>query len=276
MLGKLFKHEFRAMSRVMLPVTAALVVLAGLSNFSIRFIDNVQSNFLAFMLGLFIALFVIGMVAAGIMLLVVVVSRFYNNYLKDEGYLMFTLPVNARELVWSKLLVSLVWTVITALVIYCLIMLTALNAVSMTSGAFWMDFKLELSGLLRYLSAELDITGGDLALLIIEGGLLCVLGIFGGYLHFYAAMSIGQSFANHKVLMSVVFYLAISFVMQIVTPFFFAWVADAIIPDAGIQVARAISAVEIGLLISCGIEFAYGAVLYVTATQFLKRKLNLG
>lgn len=275
MLGKLFKHEFRAMSRVMLPVTAALVVLAGLSNFSIRFIDNVKSDFLAFLLGLFIVLFVIGMAAAGIMLIVVVVSRFYNNYLKDEGYLMFTLPVNAHELVWSKLLVSLLWTVITALVIYGLIMLTALNAVSMSSEAFWLEFKFDLNGLLRYLSDQLDITGGDLALLIIEGVLLCVLGIFSGYLHFYTAMSIGQSFANHKVLMSVVFYLAISFVVQIISPFFVTWMADAFIPDR-IQYARGVTAVEIGLLITCGIELVYGAILYVTSTQFLKRKLNLG
>ena len=37
------------------------------------------------------------------------VVRFRNNLMTDEGYLMFTLPVSVHQLLWSKLLVSMLW-----------------------------------------------------------------------------------------------------------------------------------------------------------------------
>ena len=37
MLGKLLKHEFRATGRTMLPALGAVLALAVLANFSIRF-----------------------------------------------------------------------------------------------------------------------------------------------------------------------------------------------------------------------------------------------
>lgn len=275
MLGKLFKHELRAMSRIMLPITAALVVLAGLSNISVRFMDNVKSTFLELLLVLFVGLFIIGMIAAAIVLLVVVVGRFYNNFLKTEGYLMFTLPVNTHELVWSKLLASMLWTFITMIVMYGLILLTVWNSVSMSQEFINSEFHFQLNGLLRYLSNELGITGGDMAVIIIEGLLGGALGMIGGYLHFYTAMSIGQSFANHKVLMSVVFYLLINFAVQLFGPFVLELAGDGLFSIEIAPDISAINAVKIGLLVSCGIELIYDGILYVVTILFLNKKLNL-
>ena len=108
MLGKLLKHEFRATGRLMLPALGAVLALAVLANFSIRFIQVTDNTFLTILFGLVIAAFVIGMVAAAVMTLVLMILRFYRTLLRDEGYLMHTLPVNVHELVWSKLIVSLV------------------------------------------------------------------------------------------------------------------------------------------------------------------------
>lgn len=274
MLGKLFKHELRAMSRIMLPVTVALAALAGLSNVSIRFIDHVEGDFLKFMLGLFIVLFFIGMVAACVMLLVVVVSRFYTNFLKDEGYLMFTLPASTHELVWSKLLAALLWSLITGLVVYGLMALTVWNAAYMASDVVKVNFDLNLSGFLRILSEQFGITGGDVATIVMEMALLSVLALLGGYLHFYAAMSIGQSFANHKVLLSVVFYLAISFAVQLFSPFAIIEVSK-VVPYEKILFNSAIDAVKASMLISCGIALVYDAILYFITNIFLQKRLNL-
>lgn len=274
MLGKLFKHELWAMSRIMLPVTAALIVLAGLSNVSVRYIDLVQSDFLSFVLGLFLVLFFIGMVAAGVVLIVVIVSRFYNNLLKDEGYLMFTLPVSTHELIWSKLLASLVWSIVSTLVIFALIWVTGLHALNAASSAMQVSFDLELSGLLRFLSEEFNITGGYLALMIVEGVFAAVIGTFASFLLFYAAMSIGQSFANHKVLMSVVFFLLISFAAQIVTPFVYMGIGE-IYSNVNVDYMNFKTIFQQLILISFAVELAYAAILYFTTNFFLKRKLNL-
>lgn len=274
MLGKLFKHELWAMSRIMLPVTAVLIVLAGLSNVSVRYIDRVQSDFLEFILGLLLVLFFIAMVAAGVILIVVIVSRFYNNLLKDEGYLMFTLPVSTHELVWSKLLASLVWTVVTGLVVTGLIWLTAMHAINVASAAVNVRFDLDLGGMLRYISENFNISGGYLALLIVEGVLAVIIASFSSSLLFYAAMSIGQSFANHKVLMSVVFFLLISLVAQIVTPYIYMGIGEMYY-NLNLTAANFKPVIQQLILISLGIELVYSAALYFITNIFLQKRLNL-
>ena len=275
MLGKLFKHELWAMSRIMLPVTAVLLVLAGLSNVSVRYIDLVQSDFLTFVLALFLVLFFIGMVAAGVVLIVVIVSRFYNNLLKDEGYLMFTLPVSTHELVWSKLLASLVWTIVSALIMAGLIWVTAMHAISVASDTIHISFDLDLSGMLRYLSENFDITGGYLPLLIVEGVFGIIIASFSSCLLFYAAMSIGQSFANHKVLMSVVFFLLISFAAQIVTPYIYMGIGE-LYSNVSFDINNFKAIFQQIILVSLAVELAYSAILYVITNIFLKKRLNLG
>lgn len=274
MLGKLFKHELWAMSRIMLPVMAVLVVLAGLSNVSVRYIDMVQSDFLTFVLALFLVLFFLGVFAAAVVLVVVIVSRFYNNLLKDEGYLMFTLPVSTHELVWSKLLASLVWSVVSALIMLALFWVTALHALNVASSAIQMNFELELGGLLRFLSEEFSITGGYLALMIVECVFAAVIGTFASYLLFYAAMSIGQSFANHKVLMSVVFFLLISFVVQLAVPFVSVGIGE-MYSNVNVDVTNFRTVLQMGMLTSIAVELVYAAILYFITNFFLKKKLNL-
>ena len=72
MLRKLLKQEFRATARVMLP--------------------------------LYLVTFVLVLAA-----LIQAVLRFRSNLLGDEGYVMFTLPVSTHQLVWAKLITSVVW-----------------------------------------------------------------------------------------------------------------------------------------------------------------------
>ena len=94
MLSVLLKHEFRATSRRMLPALGVLTLLGLLANLSIRVLmsGRVGSKLLTILLGLFIAAFFVGITVVWILTLVLMISRFYRNLLKEEGYLMFTLP----------------------------------------------------------------------------------------------------------------------------------------------------------------------------------------
>ena len=113
MLGKLIKHEFRATARVMLPVLGVLLLMSLLAGLSIRLLDSGRIVLMMRILaGLFIAAFIIGIIAAIIIAIVLMVNRFYRNLLRDEGYLMHTLPSNTHALVWSKLIVSLCWFIV--------------------------------------------------------------------------------------------------------------------------------------------------------------------
>ena len=137
MLGHLLKHEFRATGRRMLPTLGVLALLGVLANLSIRMLESgFGGTLLRILMGLFVAAFFIGMTVAWVMTLVLMISRFYRNLLKDEGYLMFTLPTNSHALIWSKLIVSTVWFLATALLIGLLIMLTVANLGQMSADDF--------------------------------------------------------------------------------------------------------------------------------------------
>ena len=85
MLGKLLKHEFRATGRIMLPLMGALLPLALMANLSIRGLAGNLADIpaLRILFILILVFFGMGIVAIGVMALVVMVSRFYRNLLKS-------------------------------------------------------------------------------------------------------------------------------------------------------------------------------------------------
>ena len=275
MLSKLLKHEFRATGRTMLPVYAAVVVLAVLANVSIRVMDRSVHTLLTIFCGLIIAAFVIGIIAAGIMTVVMMIKRFYTNYLKDEGYLMHTLPVSVHELVWSKMIVSVVWFAATAVVICLVILLTALIQTGTSLAQFFAGFPswAEIKAAL----AEAGIRSGDLWLFGLEMLLAIIVAGLYTCLHFYAAMSLGHMFAKDKILLSIVFFVGISFVLSLATTgygsarFYALEASDATLET--VKEALRLGQATMGEMLV--VELVQSAVLYVATVLGLKRGLNL-
>ena len=275
MLGKLLKHEFRATGRVMLPVYGAVLLLAVLANVSLRVMDHVTGSFLTLLLGLIVVAFIFGIIAAAIMTAVLMIKRFYTNYLKDEGYLMHTRPVSVHELVWSKMLVSVVWFAATFVVIWLVILLTALIQTGTSLAQFFAGFPswAEIKAAL----AEAGIRSGDLWLFGLEMLLAVVAAGLYTCLHFYAAMSLGHMFAKDKILLSIVFFVGISFVLSLATTGygsarFYALEAS----DATLETVK--EALRLGQAIMGEmllIELVQSAVLYAATVLGLKRGLNL-
>ena len=275
MLGHLLKHEFRATGRTMLPVYAAVVVLAVLANFSIRVIDRSVHTLLTIFCGLIIAAFVVGIIAAGIMTVVMMIKRFYTNYLKDEGYLMHTLPVSVHELVWSKMIVSVVWFAATFLVICLVILLTALLQTGTSLAQFFAGFPswAEIrEGLDQYgiRLGDLWVIGLEMLLAVVVAGLYTCL-------HFYAAMSLGHMFAKDKILLSIVFFVGISFVLSLATTGYgSARVISFESSEAALETVQ--ESFRFGKAIMgemLAVELVQSAVLYVATVLGLKRGLNL-
>ena len=205
MLSKLLRHEFRATGRIMLPVYALLLVSCGGCTLFGRLLGRYpESTVLSVVQTVFATLF--GVTTFGMLLLtlVLMVYRFYKNLMTDEGYLMFTLPVSRSQLIWSKLLVALVWSVLST-VLAALAWMAEISVVGRENV-----FSLIAQGL-RSLRQHLsgNLTGCAAALVV-----LCLVSCLVSFLKFYAAISLGHSFSNHKVLLSVVFYIGFGIVTQ--------------------------------------------------------------
>lgn len=275
MLGKLLKHEFRATGRVMLPVLGVLVFVALLFNLSVRFYSGSSSLLLNILFGLVVFSFIAGIIAAEIIALVLMINRFYKNLLGEEGYLMHTLPANVHELVWSKIIVSFVWFLVTNL----LIILIGAGSALFLSGtdlaevfrAFpaWSEIWAELRAYEVY-PRHLVVLGLEYLLLILLGGVATCL-------HFYAAMALGHTVANHKGLFSVLFFIGISMFFSILSSMLGASSVDGIErlfenADTAVGAIRSVQAVLGGV---AGWELLQTAILYVATVLGLKRWLNL-
>ena len=123
MLRKLLKYEFQSTARVFLPFYGALVIMSFLARLTVWNYDE-TSQWMALLLGISVSLYIIAIVAVMVVTTVVTVVRYYRNLYGDEGYLMQTLPVTADQLIWSKLIVSFVWHMVSvAMVVLALVIL---------------------------------------------------------------------------------------------------------------------------------------------------------
>ena len=276
MLGKLMKHEFRATARIMLPVMGAMATLALLANLSIRGLAGNLSDvpMLKILFTLIIIFFGAAVVATVVMSLVIMVSRFYRNLLKDEGYLMFTLPVSVHELIWSKLIVSLVWFLATGLLIFLVMALMALN-LSHTN----------LEMILKQLPSWSEIIGwldqagvrGQVITFLVQTVLGTLIGIIAACLHFYASMALGHMFSKDKVLLSIVFFVGISFAFNLmemgygVVGFGLSDLENLDMSSGREGLAFVSNVIWHGI----GLSAVQAAVLYLAAFLGLKKGLNL-
>ncbi len=273
MLSTLMKYERKATVRVMGPILLAVVLLAAvlrLLTIWSGMIDHSQLlsvDPVVLLMRLVTIVFFLAMTAAPIAALVLMIVRFKTNLLSDEGYVMFTLPVSAHQLVWSKLLTSALWFIAAAAVDVLGTLVIAgdqdlLNSV--VSG---------FRDLFRDLTAYYAANG---ILMIAEIVVLVLLFCLVTCLRFYCPMAIGHSFARRKILLSVVFYFVIWAATQAAIVAFatlgIPYMEDLSTLLMGLPSAAALHG---GLLLGILIVAVYGAILYAITIRMLHRHLNL-
>ena len=195
-LSKLLKYDLRANLKIFLFIWPAILVFGLLER--IALMAELPVKISAIFVNLTTVLFVLAVIAACVFALVISVIRFYSGLLRDEGYLMFTLPVRPWQLVLSKLLTALLTLVVTGLVSFV--------SVGILFGG--------IRGLLPSIRTSLEqsfggiINGWGIALLV----LLVVVSV----LQIYLSCSIGHLFRRKRILFAVLFYYAINVVLETV------------------------------------------------------------
>ena len=279
MLGKLIKHEFRATGRLMAPLFGALVLLALAVRANDLVFQHVESYsaFLNILNRLLIIAYVLALLGVMVFSTVLMIKRFHQNFLTDEGYLMFTLPTSVHSLLWSKLITAALFFIFTFLA-------EALSvAIVVWRGGLAREMFTGFADLFRamdsyYMANGLAFALEALALLFVSLLVTCLL--------FYAPMSIGYSFANHKGLLSVVFYFVIQAILQI----FGVAVLSGVVSDTAFHrlltdamdnlgridsQATAIQAAHGTMLLALFTELFLGVLLYFLTYVMLRKHRNL-
>lgn len=204
MLGKLIKHEFKANAKFFAIFFGAVLILSGVTKlFSVitdviikgTALENVFSSLTA----VFYTLTVIALIFSSLAVVLFCAASYCKGLMGSEGYILFTLPVKPYLHILARVIVSTVYFLISLLV----------------DGA-----AMFICGLFKYVSFKIifgnaGIAGVNLGI-VISAFFITVL-IYQAYMFFviFLSASIGAQFNNHHVLYSVVAYLIIDFIIQI-------------------------------------------------------------
>ena len=263
MLGKLLKYELKATSRVFIPLYIAILVVSIVNGLSLNLeILNIQGLATIVLMCLFISLFVIT--------IVVTIQRFNKNLLKDEGYLMFTLPVSSKHLILSKYLTSLIWTFLSFVVAFL-----SFTIIFMIPTYKYFDFSYFINefNLLFSNMLNLNILGQFLKII-----LLMIISYTIFIFNVYLALSVGQlpifnRFRNVSSFIGfLVINLLISYAQNIVDN---AFVNIEAIDNINYAINSVTSIVSKGLNIAIVINLIIILVLFFATTYILDKKLNL-
>jgi len=209
MLGKLMKYDLRFMLRTFAPIWILAPVVSLLFGFSIGGVlsyltgyifdsgNQDKSNLIILIISI---IFFSVMVAMAVMTILFVVQRFWNGLLKEEGYLMFTLPVDTWELITAKGLCATIATFISCLV-------AVLSCIILWVAAIPPYERQEVGHLI--MRNLLDPETKSIIVLFLSL-LMMVFEIAAAIYRIYAAMAVGQLFSRHQVLWSCVSYVGLS------------------------------------------------------------------
>ena len=270
MLGKLLKYELKATSRVFIPLYIAILVVSIVNGLSLNLeIFNIQGLATIILMCLFISLFVIT--------IVVTIQRFNKNLLKDEGYLMFTLPVSSKHLVLSKYLTSLIWTFLSFIV--ALLSFTIFTIIFMIPTYKYFDFSYFINefNLLFSNMLNLNILGQFLKII-----LLMIISYTIFIFNVYLALSVGQLpiFNRFRNVSSFIGFLVINLLISYAQNIVSLFVNDAsvnieAIDNINYAISSVTSIVSKGLNIAIVINLIIILVLFFATTYILDKKLNL-
>ena len=205
MVKKLFKHEFIAYIRTLLPVYIVMVGVAALT----RFVFFFEADTTAFgIIGVSsIIAFVIACLACLFMTFVQVITRFYKNLFTNEGYLSFTLPVTSAQHIWVKVI-----TGVCSVVLAFILILGSLCIA--TAGEMTVEIFKVVVYLVKHIAPLFE---GHFWFYFAEVLLGVVVSLFVSILLYYTCIAIGQLTRKNRALAAVGVYFGYYFLTQIIS-----------------------------------------------------------
>ena len=268
MVKKLFKHEFLAYIRALLPMHLILLGIAALTRF-VCFFEN-DSDIYAIVSVSSIIAFIVACVVCLVMSFVNVITRYYKNMFTHEGYLTLTLPVSNTQHILTKVttgVVSIIVSIITVVLGICIA----------TAG----EFTVELIKAIVYIFKQAQKAfEGHFVFYMIEFMILFVVALFTYTLLYYACISIGQLSKKNRVTAAIGAFFAYYFITQIIGTIGIIVMQDFVntqlFEDIIVFIGRnPYLSVHIFMFGSILITALLGLLYFAVSNYVLKKKLNL-
>ncbi len=274
MLGKLLKHEWRAVWKVPVLLIGILMITAVIAGGTFALpIWNSEWVGLPLSGVMLIMTFYFAMIAVSIGIMIYFAVRFYKNVFTDEGYLTNTLPVSARELLINKVITMSAWNliggiaIVLSIVVFVIIMILSLMP---KTSSFARDLFREMAHIPELFdSPYMEGFQGFCASLLI----MVLVGAFNSTMMVIGSITLGQQVRGHRVLGAVGAYFAISAVVQVINtvvmmPMMFTMFENA-------RMDSPFPILTIFYLISSAISLLIAVGLYFLCEYLIGKRLEL-
>jgi hypothetical protein len=268
MVGKLYKHEFKAWLRIMSIIYGITLAVAAMLRIAQIFeSDTVYYNTI-FASGVF--MYIVALLVAFASPVVFGVVRFYRNLFTGEGYLTFTLPATPANHLAVKVTTAVVFSILSVLVCVGSVMIV-------TAGDVFTELCKAADYLIRLIPADIS---AHLAGYCVELVFLLLVVFFVEHLLMDTCVCIGQLFRKNRVLAAVGVYFGIYVITQVISTVF--GIGMVVLEEAGVLETlyawieeNTYTAVHIAL---CGTTVLYAVlalVYYLICHWVVRKKLNL-
>lgn len=275
MLGKLIKHEFRAMRRPFIPLfisTLGVALLAAIALFAAMELAKTagshEMNAVFIMMTSSITIIcAIALASATIVALILIAQRFYNSVIKNEAYLTFTLPVTPNQILMSKTITSYIYSIITYVLMGFGLFLIVMIGIVMPFGRY---FDSSIFYQFRYyLSSVFSGTVIESLTFVVLNVLNLIISPASSILMLYFCIMAGSKIASkHKILCAVGLYLAIAIVIACVS----SGISMAV--NIGMQ-NISLSYFNITSVISLVLNVILGVLFYFFTHYFMSKNYNV-
>jgi hypothetical protein len=254
MLTKLIKHDFKNIGKLLLPlnVLVLLMTLVGIIlNASGVFELENSWGLLAFL----VSTYSIGIVVIMVISFFYPIIHYYRNLFSKQGYLTFTLPVCSWKILASKTIVGWVWYLVNmAVTIFSVWAIAGFPRVSSSVVDYWN----------RIFLAEIGMSFNMFFIWMI---FTLVIGLLNTLLMAYFCISVGQLYAKHKIIASVVVYVGLYTVIQILiiaimVPFLLSDVTQEMVVNLTIYGTTIFTTI-------------FSVLYYLVSGMIMKKKVNL-
>lgn len=270
MLKKLFKYDWRSCWKVPAAVNLFLVLitLVGIISMVSPFWEQ-GGELIQVLRGTAMMLYIVAIFAGSFSVSIYIAIRYYKGIYTDEGYLTNTLPVTPRQLILSRLLVGVIWITVTGLVVCISCFSIISTAAASTDGVNLMHEVIR-----AFDEASLifkDAIGMSLNAFLLLVAVYAIIGTFFSVLMFYSAISLGQLFTGHKVMGSVIWYIAEYIIIQ---------TASSLLINVPLSLSL-YNTDNVGMLFksmlfsSLIISIIFCVLMFLLSEYMLKKKLNL-
>ncbi len=204
MLGKLFKHEFKSQSKAYGAIYLAVLLIGAVAFIFGLIKDKFPKNVVLGSLVTFaVTMAIMAVVAMFVMTLIYSVYRYYTNLIKDQGYLMHTLPVPSFNHHIVKLVMPILWFAADIVVTFIMIIFIT------------RDLKFEWFDMVKDISVVMGFEVNVLNVISLVG--YALVGVIASLSMFYACLNVGSLSNSNKGVMSFVAYLVFYMINQVIS-----------------------------------------------------------